>query len=275
MHFGVFLGSNNGRVVTHFCLSFQQKKKLLFGCAVLGPSCRMREILDTRPHQQTNKNDKCIAHFLVLCDFSSCFFFLNFLGFSFRFCCFLFVVCFFWQGFLRATSLGPTPSSIVCVVCFSSLSFFSLWFLSDYLFLMEKPCFPSPQTKGITGLPFFHFLFLCLSALLIFFPSFLLVFLVLFLFVTCFFSLFFPFSFFSPFVSWNKQHQNVRFDIFSSSLLSRFAWFRPFFKHNQKTNKNKKKIRNHVKKIKQKKKARGQQQTQWQQKGQYIFWHFW
>ena len=103
------------------------------------------------------------------------FFLFDFFWFFFSVLLFFFVcgLFFFWQGFLRATSLGPTPSSIVCVVCFSSLSFFSLWFLSDPLFLMEKPCFPSPQTKGITGLPLFHFLFLCLSALLIFFPSFL------------------------------------------------------------------------------------------------------
>ena len=54
--FGIFW-SKNGRFVTHICFS---KKKgpetpifiVFFGCALFGPSCQKREILDTHPKKK-------------------------------------------------------------------------------------------------------------------------------------------------------------------------------------------------------------------------------
>ena len=53
-----FFGSKNGRFVTH--MFFFQKKKVFetsifivfFGCALFGPSCQKRELLDTHPKKE-------------------------------------------------------------------------------------------------------------------------------------------------------------------------------------------------------------------------------
>ena len=83
----------------------------------------------------------------------------------------------------RATSLGPKPSKFIYflffLVCFCSFPF--LCFV-----IQKKPCFPPRKghfclflsvslcsSLAFFGLPLFQFFFLCLSLLLVLFPSFL------------------------------------------------------------------------------------------------------
>ena len=122
----------------------------------------------------------------------------------------------------RATSLGPKPSLFVFFVCFIFFVFFFLLpFLS--LFLIEKnlffplkraffglfSVFPFLSPLTFFGLPLFHFLFLCLSVLLLsfFLPS-CLSFLAFFFFLV--FVSFFC-SIFCAFVSW-KEHENIKLE---------------------------------------------------------------
>ena len=75
--------------------------------------------------------------------------------------------------------------------------------------------FLSPLT--FFGLPLFLFLFLCLSVVLFFFPSFLSFFFAFFLFLVI--VSFFPFSFFIAFVSWKEKHQNIQLQFFLKYFL--------------------------------------------------------
>ena len=72
------------------------------------------------------------------------------------------------------------------------------------------------------GLPLFLFLFLCLS-LSSFLSFFLLVFPFCFLLAPCF-CLFLSFSFFFAYLSWKKQHQNIKLQVLSSSIFSLFLF---------------------------------------------------
>ena len=54
-----FFWSKNGRFVTHNCFSKKKKKGpettifiVFFVCALFGPSCQKREILDTQPKKK-------------------------------------------------------------------------------------------------------------------------------------------------------------------------------------------------------------------------------
>ena len=52
-----FFWSKNGRFVTHICFSKKKAPEtpifiVFFGCALFGPSCQKREILDTRPKKK-------------------------------------------------------------------------------------------------------------------------------------------------------------------------------------------------------------------------------
>ena len=73
---------------------------VFFGCAVFGPSCQKREILDTHPKKKKIFTDNWKAHFWVFFVFS-CFFFVLFFLFLF-FVCFVFL-CFFggFKGHVR------------------------------------------------------------------------------------------------------------------------------------------------------------------------------
>ena len=136
----------------------------------------------------------------------------------------------------RATSLGAKPSLFIisCFFCLVvSFPFFA--------FYTQKPCFP--LDKGIFclflsvslcfalaffGLPLsqLFFLFLCLSlslSLSLLFLSFFLPSCLCFCFllVPCF-CLVLPFYLFFAFVSWKEQHQNIKLQSFSSSIVSLF-----------------------------------------------------
>ena len=137
----------------------------------------------------------------------------------------------------RATSLGPKPSLFVFCVFFC----FFCFFCSFRFFVFNRKTLFSPQKRAFfvffQCFPFFvpslfwpppFSLSLSLSLCFSFLSSFLLVFLFCFLFVSCF-CLFFPFSFFCAYVSWKEQHQNIKLESFSSSILSHFCWFPLFF----------------------------------------------
>ena len=164
---------------------------LFFGCALFGPSCQKREILDTHPKKKKIFTDNWKAHFWVFfvfsCFFSFFFLFLFFCLFCF-FCVFLeglrvmwggpegpphlalnppylffvlFLFCFFFVGSgevaRRATSLGPKPSLFVFFCLFSfGFVFFLVHFLS--LFLIEKSCFPPPKRAFFVFFSVFPFL---------------------------------------------------------------------------------------------------------------------
>ena len=91
--------SKNGRFVTHICFQKKGPETPIFivflGCALFGPSCQKREILDTHPKKKKIVTDNWKAHFWVFLVFS-CFF-------SLFFCCFL---CFFLEE-LRVMWGGP------------------------------------------------------------------------------------------------------------------------------------------------------------------------
>ena len=98
---------------------------VFLGCALLGPSCQKKEILDTHPKKKKILTDNWKAHFWVFFGFS-CFF-------SFFVCFFFFyvlVVFVFLEGLRvmwggrRATSLGPKPSLFVCLGFVLFLIFF-------------------------------------------------------------------------------------------------------------------------------------------------------
>ena len=108
----------------------------------------------------------------------------------------------------------------------------SCFFLS-LLFNTKKPFFP--LEKGMFCLllsvsvsfslaffwpPPFQFLLVCLTLVLVLFSFFLSFFILYcFLLVPCF-CLFLSFSFFFAFVSWKEQHQNIKLQSFSSSIVS-------------------------------------------------------
>ena len=87
----------NGRFVTHICFSKKRPWNpyfiVFFGCALFGPGCQKREILDTHPKKKKIFTDNWKAQFWVFFVFS-CFFFFFFLFFFF--CLFCFFV-FFWR----------------------------------------------------------------------------------------------------------------------------------------------------------------------------------
>ena len=100
----------------------------------------------------------------------------------------------------RATSLGPKPSNFIYFLffCFVFVPFLSL------LCNTKKPCVPPRKghfclflsvslcsSLAFFGLPLFQFFFLCLSLLLVLFPSFLSFFFAFFCFLV--FVSFFPF----------------------------------------------------------------------------------
>ena len=106
---------------------------MFFGCALFGPSCQKREILDTHPKKKKIFTDKLKSSFLSF--FCFFLFFSLFLFFLFFLFCFFFW-CFFWrvegscEVARRATSLGPKPSLFVFLFLFCfCFCFFSLVFL--------------------------------------------------------------------------------------------------------------------------------------------------
>ena len=140
----------------------------------------------------------------------------------------------------RATSLGPKPSLclFLCFVYFFIISFPFFAFNKNLFFPPRKglfclllsvpPCF---SLAAFFGLPFFQFLFLCLSLSLScpFLSFFLLVFLFALFWFLVFVSFLVFFVFFA-FVSWKEQHQKIQFLIvFHQSFL--IFWFPVLFSH--------------------------------------------
>ena len=70
---------------------------VFFGCALFGPSCQKREILDTHPKKKKIFTDNWKAHFWVFFVFS-CLFFSSFVFFCFFFC-FVVFFCVSFGGF--------------------------------------------------------------------------------------------------------------------------------------------------------------------------------
>ena len=94
-----FFWSKSGRFVTHICFPTKKGLKPLFfivllGCALFGPSCQKREILDTPPKRRKFSliTEKLIFEYFCFFLVLSRFLFFSFL--LFLFCCFL---CFFLE----------------------------------------------------------------------------------------------------------------------------------------------------------------------------------
>ena len=134
----------------------------------------------------------------------------------------------------RATSLGPKPSLFVFFVCFLFFVFFFFFLPFLSLFLIEKnlffplkraffglfSVFPFLSPLTFFGLPLLHFLFLCLSVLLLsfFLPS-CLSFLAFFFFLV--FVSFFVLS--SVLLFLEKNMKILNWNFFSSSKCSLFG----------------------------------------------------
>ena len=93
-----FFWSKNGRFVTHNCFSKKKNPEttifiVFFVCALCGPSCQKREILDTQPKKKKIFIDNWKAHFWVFFVFS--FFFFCFFFFFFFGVLLFFLLCFF------------------------------------------------------------------------------------------------------------------------------------------------------------------------------------
>ena len=105
---------------------------VFFGCALFGPSCQKREILDTHPKKKKLFTDNWKAHFWVFLFFLV---FFSFFVFLFFFVLFFFFWCFFWrvegscEVARRATSLGPKPSLFVFLFLFLFFCFFFGFFV--------------------------------------------------------------------------------------------------------------------------------------------------
>ena len=110
---------------------------VFFVCALFGPSCQKREILDTQPKKKKIFTDNWKAHFWVFFVFS-CFFVFFFFLFLFFLVLLFFLLCFFGA----TTSLGPKPSLFVF--------FFVFFFFASFPFFVfnrKNPVFP--PKKGI------------------------------------------------------------------------------------------------------------------------------
>ena len=133
-------------VSRRICFFFQKIETpmliVFWGCALFGPSCQEREILDTHPKKKI-LTDNWISHFWVFLGFSYFFpFFLFCVFLVFVFFCYS---LFFFKGQVRwpprrAPWLGPKSSLFVFLSFFLDFFVFFGPFLS--LILIEKPCFP-------------------------------------------------------------------------------------------------------------------------------------
>ena len=110
---------------------FPTKKKVaetpifivFLGCALFGPSCQKREILDTHPKKKKIFTDNWKAHFWVFFVFS-CFVFFSF----FLFCFVVFFLCVFFLGFKGHVRWPEGPPHlalnppylffVLCLFCF-------------------------------------------------------------------------------------------------------------------------------------------------------------
>ena len=116
---------------------------VFFGCALFGPSCQKREILDTHPKKKKIFTDNWKAHFWVFFVFS-CFFFSFFPFFVFFcFCCFF--CCVFFGGFKGHVRWpeGPPHLALNPPYLFFVLFLFCFfcWFFFCFLFFVPFLCF--------------------------------------------------------------------------------------------------------------------------------------
>ena len=111
---------------------------VFLGCALFGPSCQKREILDTHPKKRKIFIDNWKAHFWVLFFFSC--FFLFFLSFFVLFCFVVFFCVSFggFKGHVRwpegPPHLALNPPHLFFCFCFVFVFLF-LFFLFLFLFL--------------------------------------------------------------------------------------------------------------------------------------------
>ena len=133
--FGIFW-SKNGRFVTHICFSKKRPWNpyfySVFGCALFGPSCQKRDILDTHPKKKKIFTDNWKAHFWVFFVFS-CFFF-SFFSFFVFFVCFVFL-CFFggFKGHVRWPEGPPHLALNPPYLFFVLFLFCFFWFFIVFL----------------------------------------------------------------------------------------------------------------------------------------------
>ena len=134
---------------------------VFLGCALFGPSCQKREILDTHLKQKKILTDNWKALFFGI----FVFFFLCLSLFVFFVFWVFFLVFFglFWEGLrsgevaLRATSLGPKPSLFVFL--FVLFCFFVFVCSFPFFVFNRKTLFP-PKKRAFL---FFFSVFLFLS----------------------------------------------------------------------------------------------------------------
>ena len=159
--------------------AFSKKKALkplcfivFFVCALFGPSCQKREILDTQPKKKKIFTDNWKAHFWVFFVFSCFFVFFFFLCF-FWFCCFF--CCVFFGGFKGHVRwpegpphLALNPPYLFFCFCFvfALFCFFLLFFFGGFKGQVRWP--EGPPHLALNP-PYLFFLF-------VFFVCFLLVF---------------------------------------------------------------------------------------------------
>ena len=142
------LGFLGPKMAVSWRISAFQKKGLetpifivFLGCALFGPSCQKREILDTHPKRKKIFTDNWKAHFWVFFIFSC--FFLSFFCSFFVFFWFVVFLCFFLEG-LRVMWGGPkgpphlalNPPYLFCFVCFVFVFF--CFFLFFFLFFFWR-----------------------------------------------------------------------------------------------------------------------------------------